>query len=143
MERNNAAFPINFARGLTVLFATGTASLDGPWTSVAGGRLPRGPILIWPPRPIGNYTFTKTLAADYGRLFHHMNDSGMMPALIWCESKGLIYNANWVPAQGQWVSHHNLTAVDALTKHLTYTKQGFNRTSSSTCGPVTVAVWRK
>ena len=143
MEKDGKPVVINFDRGMTTPFATSWASLDGPWTGLKGKPLPKATILFWPPRPVGNYTFNGTRVEEYGRLFAHMSDSGMMPDQITCASGGLTYNVNWVPAAGQWLSHHRMNAAEAVTLHANYTKQGFTRTSSFTCGAFTAAVWRK
>jgi hypothetical protein len=108
-----------------------------------GNALPKGDILIWPPHRPGSYTFNGTPAAEYQSLFDHMSDSGMMPEVISCEANGAFYNATWTPATVSWRSHYGMSAAEADAKHAAYTAQGFHRTSSFTCGSVTVAVWRK
>lgn len=143
MEKGGKPMPMSFARGLTTPFTDGKASLDGPWTRLAGKAMPKASILFWPPRPIGNYTFNGTKGADYQRLFDHLADSGVMPKIITCTSDGATYNSQWVPSQGQWASHHGMSAATAAAKHAFYVGQGFTRTSSYTCGSVSVAVWRK
>ena len=67
----------------------------------------------------------------------------MMPNLVTCTFGGATYNSTWVPSKGQWASHHGMSAVTAMAKHVLYTAQGYQRTSSFTCGTVSVAVWRK
>jgi hypothetical protein len=133
---------MNFERGLTTPF-TASASLDGPWTPVAGKALPLSDILVWPARPAGNYTFNGIKGADYQRLVEHLRDSGVMPKLITCASNGATYNSSWVPATGQWASFHGMSPAKAAEKHAYYTHQGYKRTSVFTCGAATVAVWRK
>lgn len=143
MEKDGKPVAMKFGRGMTAPFAGGVGKLNGPWTKLSGKALPKGDILVWPPRPVGNYTFRGTPAAEYQSLFDHMSDSGMMPDTITCKNNGATYDANWVPAQGTWVSFAGMTAEDAASKHATFTAQGFKRTSSFRCGSVTVAVWRK
>jgi Bacterial tandem repeat domain 1 len=143
MEKNGVPVVMTFDRGMTEPFPSGTGDLDGPWTRLAGHAMPKADILFWPPHPIGYYTFNGTPAADYQSFFDHLADSGMMPSIVTCANNGATYNANWVPSQGQWVSYHGMSATDFLTKNAQLSAQGFTRTSTYTCGTVTVAVWRK
>ena len=143
MEKDGKAVGMPFARGMTTPFPNGVGHFNGPWTKLAAKALPKGDILIWPPHRPGPYTFKGTPAAEFQSLFDHMSDSGMMPELIWCEANGAFYNATWIPATGSWRSHHGMSESEAAARHATYTAQGFQRTSSFTCGAVTVAVWRK
>ncbi len=143
MERGGKPMPIPFARGMSTSFAGDKASLDGPWARTAGKPLPKGRILIWAPRPVGHYTWRGTPLADYQRLHEHMADSGMMPKRISCASNGARYGSTWMPASGAWFAHHNMNATQAAQRHADYTAKGYTRTSSYTCGQVTVAVWRK
>lgn len=147
LEKDGSPFPgtpvrMKFDRGLTTPFAA-NASLDGPWTPVAGKTLPNASILFWPPRPVGNYTFNGIASANYQRLAEHLKNSGMMPKTITCTSNGATYNSNWIPDTGPWGSHHGMSPSVAAEKHAYYTKQGFKRTSNYTCGATSVAVWRK
>lgn len=143
MEKDGKPVIMPFQRGLTTSFAGGKAKLNGPWTRLAGKALPKADILVWGWRPIGNYTFKGTPAADYQSLFDHMTDSGMMPDLISCKNNGAVYDSTWVPSQGAWASFHGMSAAEAAAKHAEYTAKGYKRTSSFTCGSVSVAVWRK
>lgn len=143
MEKGGKPVVMKFDRGMTTPFTNGLGKFNGPWTKVAGKALPKADILVWAPRPIGTYTFKGTPAAEYQSLFDHMSDSGMMPDTITCKNNGASYDTNWVPSQGTWLSFAGMTADDAADKHATFTAQGFTRTSSFTCGSVTVAVWRK
>src|SRR5690606_10685949 len=95
MEKDNTPLPMRFARGMTTSYANKQASLDGPWARLAGKALPKGPILVWAPRPVGNYTYKGTAGADYQRLHEHLMDSGMMPNLITCKSNGATYDSTW------------------------------------------------
>ncbi|MBZ9753631.1 M23 family metallopeptidase [Deinococcus sp. HMF7604] len=143
LQTGGQPVPMTFEQGLTTPFTGGTASLNGPWTPLAGHTLPEASVLFWPPRPAGNLTFNGVNSADYQRLVEHLADSGMMPNLITCSSNGATYNSTWVPRQGQWASFHGLSTAQAAEKHASYIAQGYTRTSSYTCGSVTVAVWRK
>ncbi|MES2682415.1 MAG: peptidoglycan DD-metalloendopeptidase family protein [Pseudomonadota bacterium] len=143
VEKDGKPVPMKFDRGLTRSFGGQTASLSKSWTRVAGNTLPEGDILFWPHRPIGNYTFKGTPGVEYQTFFDHMTDSGMMPDLITCKSSGKTYDTTWSPWKGSWISHHGMSAEQAAAKHKTYVAQGFKRTSSYTCGSVTVAVWKK
>lgn len=143
MEKGGKPVPMTFDRGLTTPFTDGKAGLDGPYTRLAGKAMPKAPVLFLPPYRLGNYTFNGTKGANYQRLFDHLADSGLMPKIITCTSNGATYNSQWVPSQGQWVSFHGMSAATAVAKHAFYVGQGFTRTSSYTCGSVSVAVWRK
>jgi hypothetical protein len=132
-----------FERGLTTPFINGVGHYNGPWTNLAGKALPKSSILVWAPHPRRNYTFNLTPAAEYDSLFEHMADSGMMPNTISCDADGATYNSTWIPSAGVWVSHSRMNAAVAQERHATYTAQGYQRTSSFTCGSVTAAVWRK
>lgn len=143
MEKGGKPVVMNFDRGMTSPFTGGRAKFNGPWTKLSGKALPKGDILIWPTRPVGNYTFNGTPAAEYQSLFDHMSDSGMMPDIITCKNNGATYDTNWVPSSGTWVAYAGMSADEAASKHAALTAEGFKRTSSFTCGSVTVAVWRK
>jgi hypothetical protein len=134
--------PMKFERGLTTPYSA-TASLDGPWTAIAGKTLPAAEILLWPPRPLGTYTFNGIKNAAYQRLVDHLRDGGQMPEYITCTSNGATYNSKWIPATGQWASFHDMSPAKAAEKHAFYTSKGYKRTSVYTCGTVTVAVWIK
>ncbi|THF69304.1 M23 family metallopeptidase [Deinococcus sp. Arct2-2] len=143
LQKGGQPIPMTFGRGLTTPFTGGKASLNGPWTPLAGKTFPNASVLFWPPRPAGNLTFNGTEGADYQPLVDHLADSNMMPNLITCASNGSTYNSTWVPRQGQWASFHGMNTAQAAEKQASYTTQGYTRTSSYTCGSVTVAVWRK
>ena len=143
MQLDGRPLPMTFSRGATTPFANGKTDIDGPWTRLAGKELPKATILFWPPHKVGDYTFNGVQAANYQRLFDHMADSGMMPSLISCASNGATYSSQWVPSQGDWRSHHGMSASEAAAKQALYTGQGYKRTSTYTCGSANVAVWRK
>jgi hypothetical protein len=143
LEKGGKPVLMNFNRGMTTPFTGGVGKFNGPWTKLSGKPLPKGDVLVWAPRPVGNYTFNGTPAAEYQSLFDHMSDSGMMPDTITCKNNGATYDTNWVPSSGNWVSFAGMSADEAASKHAALTAEGFKRTSSFTCGSVTVAVWRK
>jgi hypothetical protein len=143
MEKDGKPVVMKFAQGMTTPFTGGKAKFSGPWTKLAGNKMPDAEILFWPRHNVGNYTFNGTPGKEYQGLFDHMADSGMMPNLITCKSNGATYNATWIPSQGKWLSFHGMSASEAAAKHTQLTGQGFKRTSSYTCGSVSVAVWRK
>lgn len=142
MQLDGKALPMTFSRGATTPF-NGKANIDGPWTRLAGKAFPSESLLFWPPHTVGEYVFNGVQAANYQRLFDHMTDSGMMPSLISCAANGATYSSQWVPAQGDFRSHHGMSASEAAAKQALYTGQGFKRTSTYTCGAANVAVWRK
>jgi len=143
VNASNAWQPMNFARGMTTPFNNNTASLNGPWSRLKGSALPMASILVWPPHPIGNWTYNGIPAANYQNLFEHFVDSGMMLDTATCTNNGATYNTTWIPAKGSWVSHHGMSIPDHAAKNQLYTSQGYKETSVYTCGTVMVALWRK
>ena len=142
MEKDGQPVAMTFGRGMTEVKQNGAWSYAGPWTRLAGNAMPMATILVWPPHPVGSWTFKGTPGVEYQALFDHMADSGEMPSTIACASGGATYDATWVPSQGQWVSYAGMSWVDFVTKDLLLTAQGYTRTSTFNCGTV-VAVWRK
>lgn len=143
MEKDGKPVPMTFDRGLTTPNVGAQSNLNGPWTPLKGKILPEADILFWPPHIVGDYTFNGIPAANYQRLVEHMADSGMMPKTISCAGNGATYSSQWVPAVGQWGSHHGLSAAELAAKDKLYAGQGYKKTSTFTCGSVNVAVWRK
>lgn len=143
MEKDGKPVPMRFKRGMSTPFTNDTASLDGPWTRTAGNALPAAKILVWAPHRIGNYTFNGVPSENYQRMVDHLADSWVMPNLITCASNGATYNSTWVPKEGEWATHHGMNAAAAASKQAEYTSKGYTRTSSYTCGSVSVAVWKK
>ena len=148
MELNGQPVAMPFERGMTTPMVEnnsilGTANIGGPWTRLAGGAMPQTSILLWPPRPMGNYTFKGTKNQDYQILFEHLSDSGLMPDLVSCEKNGLIYNSTWIPNKPQWAHLIAMNSAKANERNQWYTSQGYTRTSSYTCGNIQTAVWRK
>jgi len=143
MEKDGNAVVMKFARGLTTSFEGGKASLDGPWAGLNGQKMPEEFILFLPPRPQGNYTFNGSTSDEFQRLADHLYDSGEVANTVTCKSNGSSYDSTWVPNKGIWAMHHGMSATVAAEKHAYYTQKGYKRTSSYTCGNVSVAVWRK
>jgi hypothetical protein len=140
----NAWQPMKFARGMTTPFTNDTtASLNGPWTGLKGNALPVASILVWPPHPIGNWTYNGIEGSAYQRVFDHFVDSGEMLDTATCKNNGATYDTTWIPAKGSWVSHHGMSVADHAAKNTLYTSQGYKQTSVYTCGSVMVAIWRK
>lgn len=136
--------PMKFDRGQTTPFVNGnTASLNGPWTRLLGKALPMATILVWPPHPVGNWTYNGIEASAYQRVFDHFVDSGEMADTVSCKNNGASYDTTWVPAKGSWISHHGMTALDHVAKNTLYTSQGYKETSVYTCGTRMAAIWRK
>jgi hypothetical protein len=135
--------PMTFARGQTTSFSNNTASLDGPWTRLQGNVLPSAKILVWPPHPVGNWTYNGISAAAYQRVFDHFVDSGVMLDTVTCTNNGASFDTTWVPAHGYWISHHAMSSADYAAKNQAYTQQGYRVTSAYACGSVVAAVWRK
>jgi hypothetical protein len=105
--------------------------------------LPMAAILIWPPHPIGNWTWNGISSADFQRLFDHFVDSGMMADTISCQNNGATYDTTWVPAKGMWVARAGMTIPEHGTWNTTYVGQGYKQTAVYTCGTIMAAVWRK
>jgi hypothetical protein len=139
----NAWQPMKFARGQTTPFNNNTASLYGPWTGLKGNALPMATILVWPPHPIGNWTYNGIEPAAYQSLFDHFVDSGMMLDTATCKNNGATYDTTWIPAKGSWISYHGMSVADHAAKNQLYTQQGYKQTAVYTCGTVMVAIWRK
>lgn len=100
-----------FRRGLFTPFPNQSAGLND-WRSHAGDPYPAGPILLWPPRRLGNeYARHGFPAADYARMFLHLSDSGYQ--LTWLDAYGVgresFLNFVWHPASAQWSSIHLAT----------------------------------
>ncbi len=143
VNASNTWQPMKFARGQTTPFNNGTASLNGPWTGLKGNALPMATILVWPPHPIGNWTYNGIEASAYQRVFDHFVDSGEMPDTVSCKNNGATYDTTWIPAKGSWISHHGMSITDHAVKNAQYIKQGYKQTSVYTCGSVMAAIWRK
>jgi hypothetical protein len=143
MEKNNMPVVMNFDHGMTQPFFGGVASFDGPWFKLAANAMPKADIVVWPRHPVGSWTFTGTPGHEYQALFDHMQDSGEMPDWVSCKADGATYNSHWIPAKGEWRSKSGMSDLEAQTLNALFKSQGFKRTSSYTCGPISVAVWRK
>jgi len=143
MEKDDKPVVMRFAHGLTTSFAGHKASFSGPWKALDGNAMPKGDILFWPPRPVGTWNFKGTPGSEFQALFQHLSDSGEMPDWVSCQSNGDSYDSKWVPWKGVWYLHFGMNSIEAQTRNLLYTNQGFKRTSSYSCGSVDVAVWRK
>ncbi len=134
---------MKFARGQTTPFNNNTASLNGPWTRLQGKALPMATILVWPPHPVGNWTYDGIEGSAYQRVFDHFVDSGEMADTVTCKNNGASYDSTWIPAKGYWVSNHGMSIPEHAVKNAQYTAQGYKQTSVYTCGSVMVAIWRK
>lgn len=142
-DASGAPSEMRFSRGLTTPFPNFVASLDGPWTPLAGGPLPKAQILIWPPRPAGNATFNGIGASAFQRTFEHFVDSGMMPDTISCRNNGAVYDTTWVPTQGTFIAHARMSPLEYPIKKLSYAAEGWRLVSEFQCGTVIAAIWRK
>lgn len=142
-EANGAPSVMRFARGMTTPYPNHVASLDGPWTRLAGGPLPKAQILIWPPRPVGNTVWNGIGTDAFQRTFDHFVDSGMMPDTLSCRNNGATYDTTWVPTRGDFVAHHRMSKPEFEDRKASYRSQGWKVVSQYQCGPVIAAVWRK
>ena len=143
VDTSNTWQPMKFARGQTTPFNNNTAGLNGPWTRLQGNALPMATILVWPPHPVGNWTYNGIEASAYQRVFDHFVDSGVMADTVSCKNNGATYDTTWVPAHGYWISHHGMSNAEHAAKNHQYTQQGYKETAVYTCGSVMAAVWRK
>lgn len=143
VNASNTALQMNFARGMTTPFVNNTASENGPWTRLNGGPLPMATILVWPPHPVGNWTFNGIAANAYQRVFDHFVDSGEMLDTVTCQNNGASYNTTWIPTSGFWLSLAGITPAEHAVKNATFVSQGYREVSVFTCGSVMAAVWRK
>jgi len=143
VDASNNWQPMKFTHGQTTPFNNNTASLDGPWTPLKGAALPMATILIWPPHPIGNWTYNGIDKDAFQRVFDHFVDSGEMADTIKCYLNGAAYDTTWIPAKGSWVAHAGMSGVDFFAKNTEYVNQGFTLVSDYICGSVVAAVWRK
>lgn len=138
---------MNFARGLTTPATVNglgeKANINGPWTRVVGGALPRRRLLVWPARTAGNAVWNGIGAGAFQRTYEHFTDSGMMPDTITCRNGGKTYDSTWVPASGGFITHHGMSLLDYATKNNQYRGDGWRLASMSQCGMKVVAVWRK
>jgi hypothetical protein len=143
VNASNTWQPMKFARGQWTSFNKSTASLNGPWTRLKGSALPMAKILVWPPHPIGNWTYNGIEGPAYQRVFDHFVDSLEMADTVSCKNNGATYDSTWIPSKGFWVSHHGMSIADHKAKNAKYTKEGYKETSVYTCGKVMAAIWRK
>lgn len=144
MEKSDDPVVMKFAHGLTTSFKDGDASFEGPWKELDDDAMPKADILFWPPRPQGSWTFHGTPDTEFQALYQHMVDSREMPDWISCKSGGDTYDSKWIPSNGKkWAMHFGMSDAEAKKKHAHYKGLGYVRTSSYTCGSVSVAVWRK
>ena len=109
VDGSNTSQPMKFARGQTTPFTNNIASLNGPWIGLKGNALPMAKILIWPPHPIGNWTYNGIDGPAYQRVFEHFVDSGVMADTVTCKNSGDSYDTTWIPAKGAWASHHGMS----------------------------------
>lgn len=143
VNASNTWQPMKFARGQTTPFDNNTASLDGPWTGLKGNALPMATILIWPPHPIGNWTYNGIEGSAFQRVFDHFVDSGEMLDTVTCKNNGASYDTTWIPAKGSWISHHGMSTTDHLVKNAKYLQQGYKEKWVNICGTTVAAIWRK
>lgn len=109
-----AAVRFNFRRGLFSRWTNNGADLN-VWESYAGGPIPQGPLLFWPPRRIAReYARHGFPSEDYQRLFLHLADSGFQ--LSWLDTYSVggksFMNFVWHPATTGWRSTHLRSAAD-------------------------------
>jgi hypothetical protein len=143
VDASNSWQPMKFDRGQTKSFVGNIASLYGTWTSLKGNALPMARILIWPPYPVGNWTYNGIANADFQSFFDHFVDSGMMADTISCHNDGATFDTTWVPAKGSWIAEAGLSFTDYVAKNATMIAEGFKQTAFFTCGSHTAAIWRK
>jgi hypothetical protein len=143
VDSSNTWQPMHFDRGMTTPFTNNTASEDGPWTPLHGAALPMATILVWPPHPIGNWTYNGIAPSAYQRVFDHFADSGEMLDSVTCSGGGTSWNTTWIPAQGFWLSLAGISPATYSQDNATFVSQGYTRVFFSTCGSTVSAIWRK
>lgn len=124
---NDKAHPISFASGLSTPWNGGKADIDA-WTRFAGKPIPRGEVLVWPSRRLASeYARHSFKAADYGRIFAHLSDSGFQP--IWFDGysvgDGAFFNFVWRPADRSWRAWRDLTAAQYQERLENAIRDGF------------------
>lgn len=143
MFKDDAPHPMKFEHGQTTPFTDSTASLNGPWTLLNGSTLPTGPILVWAPRSVGNWTINNVSGAALQGWSNHMRDSGHMPDSLAFTSCSPTYNTQWVPVQGSWYAKANITATEMANLTSTLAGQGYQQYKWWYCNDLRSAIWRK
>jgi hypothetical protein len=143
MIKDGQPFPMNIEHGQTTPVTNGSTSGNGPWTTVKGGTLPTGNILVWAPRSTGYWTVNGISSAAFQGWFTHMTDSGQMPENLPCTNGGAIYNTDWVPSKGSWIAYAGMTAAELAEKSNTLAAQGYYQYKWWYCDSVRSAIWRK
>jgi murein DD-endopeptidase MepM/ murein hydrolase activator NlpD len=118
IDGNGKALAIPLQRGLIKDYQAGSTDLEN-WTALKGKPIPQKPTLFWPPRRIhAEYTRHAFPAADYGRMFLHLSDSGYQLARLDGYSVGgkAFYNFTWNKANGSWRAYHSLSQANFKTK---------------------------
>jgi hypothetical protein len=114
LQKGNQAAPLNFSKGLYLMRPGNKANIASKWTSLGGGTIPDGEILLWPHLKLSNeYARHAVPAADYQRLFDHLADSGFAPEWIDGYSVGnsIFYNFVWRKSTGAWRAYHGLNSA--------------------------------
>jgi hypothetical protein len=142
MFKDDAAFPMNFERGMTTPVVSSAASPNGPWTPLKGSTLPTGPILVWAPRSVGHWYINTSGAALQG-WFSHLKDSGHMPETLQCLNGGAAYKTEWVPVQGMWQAKFGMSAAELTGNNFTYFALGYSQYKWWYCDSLRAAIWRK
>ncbi len=109
-----AAVRFNFRRGLFSMWTNGGADLNN-WNSYAGGPVPQGPLVFWPPRRLtSEYARHGYPNESYQRLFLHLGDSGFQ--LSWIDTYSVggksFMNFVWHPATSGWRASHLVSEAD-------------------------------
>ena len=148
MEKDGKPWPMKFERGMTAIYNNVTPR--GPWARLNGNELPKEQILVWAPHTlVSNLSWAGIKETDYQLMFDHFTDSGFMIGTATCGVANSImsYHVNWTPATGSWISWAGMTDADFTQKKASALQQGYQQTSSYTCGTPagnrTVAVFRK
>lgn len=116
-----------FRRGLSTPVNGNKANINS-WTRFAGKRIPDGPVLVWPARPlVAEYARHGYPAADFQRLFDHLADSGFWPELIDGYSVGgkPYLNFVWRPAKNAWRAFFLVSPQKYQTEFNNATAAGF------------------
>lgn len=104
LQKDGAGVKIKWARGLAADNSDDMADIN-KWTRFAGKTIPKGNVLIWPPRKIQKeYARHKYPEKDFQRLFDHLADSGYQ--MDWIDGYSVggkpFLNFVWHPRKGAW-----------------------------------------
>ena len=126
-DKKGKALALTFSRGLATPWKAGKANINS-WTRFAGKSIPKGAVLIWPPRRLrSEYSRHQFPEKDFGRMFDHLADSGYWPKWIdgYSVNGKVFYNFIWTKAPGQWRGYFGQTSASHQRRVNDAKKDGF------------------